>query len=367
MKRLSPFTFGMTFAGSFIGAGYLSGQELWLFFGSFGKTGLLGLAVAIALLLLLGLLLSFIVKYTGITQMNRVLIPAGHGVLLRLSAALQLFFTFGVCAIMTAGGGALFHELLGLPALFGSALLTLLVVYVACRGLEGVIATFSTLVPLMIALCLYFAARSIGGGDFSLLSDFSRTPDILTPNAPVSCLLFAFYNFYGSVGILAPLAGRACEERKGQIACPPKSKNGRGLYAGVAAGAVILFVIASSITAAMLTNPASVHAEMPMLAVASAQGSGFGMLFGALLFLCMFGTSASMMTALITYREQTRLFPKLSRSCCVLLTGFLSFVCSLVGFGDLIGALYPIFGYCSILFIACMLRHAWLVRSRIKG
>lgn len=363
MKRLTPLTFGMTFAGSFIGAGYLSGQELWLFFGSFGKAGLLGLAVAIALLLLLGLILSFIVKRTGITQMNRVLIPAGHGGLLRLSAALQLFFTFGVCAIMTAGGGALFHELLGLPSLCGSALLSLMVVYIACRGLEGVIGTFSMLVPLMIALCLFFAARSMGGGDFTLLSSgFTRTPDILTPNAPVSCLLFAFYNFYGSVGILAPLAGRAREEAAAQEVNSAKKKAGHCLYTGVVAGTLILFVVAASITAAMLTNPTSVHAQMPMLAVASSQGTGLGLLFGALLFLCMFGTSASMMTALMTYREQTKLFPKLSRSCCVLLTGLFSFVCSLVGFGDLIGALYPIFGYCSLLFIACMLRHAWVVR-----
>ena len=36
MKTISPLRLGLTFAGSFLGAGYVSGQEIWQFFGRFG-------------------------------------------------------------------------------------------------------------------------------------------------------------------------------------------------------------------------------------------------------------------------------------------------------------------------------------------
>ena len=49
-KKWNAGSIGLTFAGSFLGAGYVSGQELWQFFGSFGGGGLLGVLAAMALL-----------------------------------------------------------------------------------------------------------------------------------------------------------------------------------------------------------------------------------------------------------------------------------------------------------------------------
>lgn len=50
MKKIGSFNLGLAFAGCFLGAGYVSGQELWQFFGSFGAKGVAGLLVAVALL-----------------------------------------------------------------------------------------------------------------------------------------------------------------------------------------------------------------------------------------------------------------------------------------------------------------------------
>ena len=36
MKKIGSLKLGLSFAGCFLGAGYVSGQELWQFFGSFG-------------------------------------------------------------------------------------------------------------------------------------------------------------------------------------------------------------------------------------------------------------------------------------------------------------------------------------------
>ena len=38
-EKESALRLGFTYAGCFLGAGYVSGQELWQFFGRFGEKG----------------------------------------------------------------------------------------------------------------------------------------------------------------------------------------------------------------------------------------------------------------------------------------------------------------------------------------
>lgn len=71
-KKWNAGSIGLTFAGSFLGAGYVSGQELWQFFGSFGGGGLLGVLAAMALLAVFGLALMYIISRTGIAEMDAV-------------------------------------------------------------------------------------------------------------------------------------------------------------------------------------------------------------------------------------------------------------------------------------------------------
>ena len=47
MKPISARQIAVVFTGSFLGAGFLSGQELLQFFGVFGGFGLVGMALAI--------------------------------------------------------------------------------------------------------------------------------------------------------------------------------------------------------------------------------------------------------------------------------------------------------------------------------
>lgn len=70
-KKWNAGSIGLTFAGSFLGAGYVSGQELWQFFGSFGGGGLLGVLAAMVLLAVFGLALMYIISRTGIARWTR--------------------------------------------------------------------------------------------------------------------------------------------------------------------------------------------------------------------------------------------------------------------------------------------------------
>ena len=49
-QTISARQLGAAFSGCFLGAGYVSGREMWQFFGRFGPVGWLGLCLSIALL-----------------------------------------------------------------------------------------------------------------------------------------------------------------------------------------------------------------------------------------------------------------------------------------------------------------------------
>ena len=72
-RKIGTLRLGLTFAGCFLGAGYVSGQELWQYFGAFGTHGLLGLVLAIALLGGTGVLLLRLNARTGIEAMDALI------------------------------------------------------------------------------------------------------------------------------------------------------------------------------------------------------------------------------------------------------------------------------------------------------
>ena len=197
-KKWNAGSIGLTFAGSFLGAGYVSGQELWQFFGSFGGGGLLGVLAAMALLAVFGLALMYIISRTGIAEMDAVLVPWKRLAWLRkLSSALQLILLFGVIAIMYAGGGALLEQLFSLPTWLGRTLMAVLVTLVALRGLRGAVGAFSLIVPVIVALTLLFGGMALARYGVSLPAfGAAEGSNPLMRSAAFGAVTFAFYNFF---------------------------------------------------------------------------------------------------------------------------------------------------------------------------
>lgn len=110
MKRKeSALRLGFTFAGCYLGAGYVSGQELWQFFGCFGWQGIAGLLLAVALSFFFGVLLLRLVQRTGCDQTDALVIRRPIPLLRDAVGLLQLFFLFGILVIMAARGGGAFR------------------------------------------------------------------------------------------------------------------------------------------------------------------------------------------------------------------------------------------------------------------
>lgn len=355
VEKLNARRVGLTFAGSFLGAGYVSGQELWQFFGAFGRVGLVGIAAAMALLALFGLALMYIVSRTGVAEMDHVLVPWGRFAWLRhISSGLQLLLLFGVAAIMYAGGGALLSQLFSLSAPLGSAAMAVLVTLVALRGLRGTVDAFTLIVPIIAALTVLFAAMALAryGLHVPPRGAAAGGSNPLMNSAFFGAVTFSFYNFFGSVGILAPLGGASASAGTSRR--------------GVLLGTALLLAIAYGVLLSVMSVPETADAELPMLALAYGLSRPLGYAYGVLLLLSMYGSAISMTVAITTYAAAKSETVRKRRSPFIAALGALAFAGSLFGFGDLISIIYPIFGYCSSVFIACLLVHAMQEKKKEK-
>ena len=152
---------GLAFAGCFLGAGYVSGQELWQFFGSFGIKGTAGLLLAVGLLFLTGVVMILLGRITGLKEIDKLVVSRDVPILRYAVTILELLFLFGVGTIMSAGIGALLNQLLGLAPFVGSAVFIALVALVSLAGFSGMVSAFSATVPILSVVTLVFGIMSV--------------------------------------------------------------------------------------------------------------------------------------------------------------------------------------------------------------
>lgn len=350
-RKIGGVSLALTFAGCFLGAGYVSGQELWQYFGAFGAMGMPGLAVALVLLGSISLVLLRLSARTGISTMDALLVRANVPWLRTAAGCVAALLLFGVTCIMTAGIGALFEQMFAVPAWLGSGAAILLTAVCAYFGLGGMVAVFTVAVP-----CLVIAALAISGGqlhsaglDAVRFNGGNENP--MLGSWFSSAVNYAAYNFFGSVGILAPLAAQL------------RKKSTAGW--GVLGGCTLLALIALGILCALATAPQSIATALPMLDLACGLGTAAGVIYAVLLLLGMFGTSVSSLVAVLTYAGQKSEKLQTHRFLLLLVLAALAFAGSLFGFGDLIGVVYPVYGYFGAAAMLLVMEHA--VHARRSG
>ena len=133
---------------------------------------------------------------------------------------------------------------------------------------------------------------------------------------------------------------------------------------GTVLGCVLLLAVALGVLAALAVSPESVGAQLPMLDLACRLGTA-GVVYAVLLFLGMFGTSVSSLVAVLTYAGQKSARLAGHRMALLLVLTAAAFAGSLFGFGDLIGTVYPVYGYLGMAAMLLVAEHA--VHARRAG
>ena len=114
MKKIGVIQLGLSAAGTFLGAGFISGQEIWSFFGCFGAAGIPGFVVNALICGIIFYIAVDLVRKTGVEEVGLLMTPGNGRFFAGAVDFLQFLMLYGIGVIMTAGVSALLHELTGI-------------------------------------------------------------------------------------------------------------------------------------------------------------------------------------------------------------------------------------------------------------
>ena len=264
---------------------------------------------------------------------------------------MQGLLLFGVCVIMIAGGAVLLSRPLGAPTWLAGLIFTVAVLLVARFGLQGLVTTFSLVVPVITVCAVLLGVITLFRSGFRFASA-TGSVSALIPNWVVGFFTYAAYNLFGTICVLAPMARHL----------PDLNTLHRGLWLGN----VLLILLAGSIIAALAARPDAGLAELPMAMLAGevhpVLERGYDLLMG----LGMFSAALSSGGAVINQISLSCEWVNTRRKLVTTLLLACAWLLSLVGFGNLIGVIYPVFGYAGIPFLVFLVRNWLLTRKKIS-
>lgn len=340
-----------------IGSGFATGQEVMQFFTAFGKEGIIGALVSMILFSLLG----------------AVLMAKGYDLKLQIQAtafryycgkyigiALEIFtviFLFCVVSIMVAGTGAVSREYFGISPEVGGMLMAAACLVTILLGLRHMVDIIGAIGPVIILFTLLIGVDTLltaGGfpGDLtttqlSALHELRATGGwwfseyALCDTAAFSGILYAACMILGSVPFLTGLGASA------------KTKT-EAVYGGLAGG-IALMVPVMILLLAMLCYPDTIATlEVPNLFLAQEAAPILSLIFSVILLLGIYSTAVPMFWSVVDYIRGFGI-PKNIMVIISVGLAIVTYFGAKIGFGNLIGILYPFAGQLGILMIPVIL------------
>ena len=348
-KKLNFYAIISTYIGTAFGAGFVSGQELLQFFLCDTTAGIKG-----TIIMSVGvLILSFIVmkgNYYYQTSHYEKLIVGESPILRKIIVFTFYMFSFGIIIIMFAGAGALLNSLFGIPNIYGSIIMALIVLTIGLSGPEGIIKSFKLLVPVMFVIAIITSLMGI------TLNADTFSENIVTVkcqgnNWLFSAILYLTYCYYLMIAVLTYLGKDA--------------RSIKDIAIGSIGSALGLALSSSLIVLAMRHNLGSiVDAELPMVAVAQNVSPLMGNAYALVLFGGLLSASIGTLYALLNMLENSSNKYLKNKKYTVPIMCIIALLFSNFGFSNLISVVYPIMGYFGIVaIIGVIIQHFRIMKS----
>ncbi|MBP2650941.1 MAG: hypothetical protein H6Q74_1766 [Firmicutes bacterium] len=325
-----------TYAGTIIGAGFASGQEIIQFFVSYGYTGLWGIALATLLFGWLGFTLmdlGFKLSVKSYSPVIYYLCGRQLGFLIDLVAGIFLFTTL---SIMLAGAATLLNEYFTLPYNVSLIAAAIIIISTVACGVKGISTANMLIAPLLILSLLVISVYSLFYHNFTP-NMLQPLPPIIKPAAPhwlLASLLYVSYNLIMGATVLVPL-GHYIQSRRLRLLS--------GLIGGTLLG-VLATVLAIVI---LLHYPSVLHYEVPILQIAAQQHDLNGIIYACTLLAAMYTTAIA---SLYGCTQKVKQITNAKAFVVLLAITSLAAIFSNLGFATLIRLMFPLFGYATLFF-----------------
>ena len=319
--------------GALIGAGFASGQEIYLFFFSYGKRGILGIGVSAILLGIIIYKTMIIIKKNKITTYKEFLLSIvpkkwrKEKVLEIINIIINIFILI-TFYIMIAGFGGYLAETIKIPQIIGSSILAIMCVIIMSKETKGIVKVSEIIVPILIVFIVVIGVYTVISTNVA--NKIEQMNIINGSSWLVSGVLYASYNTILLIPVLISV-NNIIDRRE-------VSKTSIVIT-------FMIFLLATAVFVSMLKIDVNIkRIEMPISYVISTQLPKLKVLYGIVILTSILTTAISLIAGLMQNVKE-----KNNKKIWLYLICISSIFISQIGFSALINFLYPIFGYIGII------------------
>lgn len=280
MKKLSYIEITSLYIGVIMGAGFASGRECWQFFGVFGQKGYFGAVFSTVCFVVLACMLTYIARSKNTSDLGRLISPFENRYIDNVIGWTLGIIYYTMIIAMTAAGGSLLNQQFGISKVFGGLVIAVLCIVTVLGDFERVSKVFRLLVPVLFVIGIVTILLTIhmDFGQSGAVSGYR--PGRMSPNWPVSALVFMAYNTLGMI----TMAG----------SCAVNAKDTANAYKGAVLGTLCLGVLTILLLRALLTDMAfSSSLDLPMLGFSARISPLLNMIYAVVLYGAVYSTGAS--------------------------------------------------------------------------
>lgn len=325
--------------GTFIGAGFASGQEIYLFFFSYGINGLIGILISSILMgyviyKTLKIIKQYnvqnykefleIIIYKKTTKYNK------NSSIAKVINLVVNTFTLVTFFIMIAGFGTYFAQEFGINQLVGSFILATITYIILNTSVKGVVKANGIIVPILIILVGIIGILNLKNLPLLQIKNYM----ILNNNIGfiLQAILYASYNSILLIPVL--------------ITLNKYIKNKKQIIKISILSSVIIAIMSTLIFLLLTKVDVDIEKlEMPAVYVVSNMFYILKYLYGFVILGSIFTTTISLgMSFLQNTSKNEKSYSHIALIMCIT-----SVIVSKIGFSNLVNLLYPVFGYLGLL------------------
>jgi len=333
MKKLNWIEITSLYIGVIMGAGFASGRECWQFFGVFGEKGYYGAVSCTFFFAVLACMLTYIARSKGTADLGMLISPVDNTVINEVIGWTLAVIYYTMIIAMTAAGGSLLNQQFGISKAVGGIIIAVLCIITVLGDFERVSKVFRYMVPVLFVLGIITILLTIKAdfGQSGAVTGYK--PGRMSPNWPISAIVFTAYNATGMITMAGSSAINA--------------RNGRNAYGGAVLGTICLGLLTVLLLRALLSDMAfSCSLDLPMLGFSARLSPVLNTIYAVALYGAVYSTGAS------TYYGFSTKLPGGNIKKYIIIFGALAgFALGLLGFTKLVEFLYPAQGYIGIVFI----------------
>ena len=316
-----------TIVGTFIGAGFASGKEIYLFFYRYGISGMLGIIISSALVGFVIYKAILISKNNGFNNYDEFLnfIIKNKYIKIIIKNIINIFLIISFC-VMISGFCSFMKQEFNLNFIISYIIIMFFCLAIFKRNVSGIIKINNILIPVIIVVILIIASNKI---DFSI---FNENNNLKNNGFLISSILYSNYNLLTIIPII--------------ITVSTQIKNKKNIkYISIITVLILIFLSFAIFFVLATGDNNLLNLDMPLVAIAGKSGIIYKYIYSIVVGTAIFTTAISVgYSYMQKFEKNEKLYNKQIR-----MLIFFTILSISIGFSKLIEILYPLFGVIGVL------------------